>query len=511
MTNSPRSPASPLLAVSLAAGVLMGCSLFDEDSSEQAPTPTAGATQTLPSGEPVPPTPLPPDPPGTVYDVEWVESASPPLLEGRELESPLADVVPDVEPVWRLYVVESDSEPRPLRESGRLLVTTRWGRESDSLTVQYLTQVEGDGYVRGYERFIVASGETAWDVLSTNNPSFDLSPDGSRFAMRDGTQGRPFNRGAFSVWQPDGETLLLEGFTSERPREWSPDGRYFISTGYAGSVTTPQEQSRNYYLLEPGADEVVLLGRPGPNNGINIGWKVDGSTIAFTEDGGSSLSLFDPVTQELRSIDLGQVLPNSPAPAWSANGGYVAVADGVVDVETEQVLLAPSGSPVRGAAVSPDGSMLVQTEGIFESACEPLQSNRVMLTAVETGVQSILLDCGEEEVFTEVEWLDAGHLLVRSADCDQCEPFYFSVRLFTFPDLSVQNLTDGREIGASYAVAPDRSRVLIGGDSLRVFDAGGVLIREIVPPLGYKVTAVSWSADGSSFAYVVGPARVNLI
>jgi hypothetical protein len=121
----------------------------------------------------------------------------------------------------------------------------------------------------------------------------------------------------------------------------------------------------------------------------------------------------------------------------------------------------------------------------------------------------VLLGCGED-VFLDVEWVDEAHLLVRSADCDACEPRYFGIKLFSLPDGSMLDLTEGQEDGASYAISPDRRRILVGGAKLRLHDASGALLRVIDPPAGYKVTGLAWSRDGARFVYVVAPAEAFL-
>ena len=65
--------------------------------------------------------------------------------------------------------------------------------------------------------------------------------------------------------------------------------------------------------------------------------------------------------------------------------------------------------------------------------------------------------------------------------------------------------TDGQEAGAEFAVSPDGNRVLITGNTLRMYDAKGWLLREIQPPEGASVLQAAWSKDGRSFAYTTGP------
>jgi hypothetical protein len=67
-------------------------------------------------------------------------------------------------------------------------------------------------------------------------------------------------------------------------------------------------------------------------------------------------------------------------------------------------------------------------------------------------------------------------------------------------------LTQGLEKGATYGLSPDGSRILVTGSKLRVYTIDGQLEREISPPAGHVVLAAAWAEDGSSFAYITGPA-----
>jgi WD40 repeat protein len=502
-----------LLTLAFAAGLLAACSVFD--SGPASPTPAPEPTAPI-GGQPQEPGPAAATavPPGSLFEVTWTPAEPPRTLAAFELPSPFAEFV-DVEGVWRLYAVAVDSgEPRLLQETGRWLQDPVWSLMDDTLSLSYLTRAEGsESFLRGYEQLDAATGSLNWDLLTDLAPFLSMSPDGTRFVMDEGS-GRPFNRGPRAVWQPGGEALLLGSFTAEGLLEWSPDGRFFIATGYPGPVTTPQEQARDHYLIEPDRDEVVFIGRSQQGSSLNTAWSPDNGRIAFTL--GEDFVIFDLSTRQSRTIPLGDGFQTFNEPSWSADGRYIAVEGGVVDVTAARVLLAPSPppdepapSPVRDSAVSPDGSMLAWTESIFTSDCEGLQSSRALLKDVNTARETVLLGCGED-VFLDVEWVDEAHLLVRSADCDACEPRYFGIKLFSLPDGSMLDLTEGQEDGASYAISPDRRRILVGGAKLRLHDASGALLRVIDPPAGYKVTGLAWSRDGARFVFVVAPAEAFL-
>jgi Tol biopolymer transport system component len=454
-------------------------------------------------------------PPGSGFEVTWTPAEPPRELEAIELPSPFAEFL-EVEAVWRLYSVDGDSgDPRLLQETGRWLQDPVWSLSGLSLSLSYLTRIEGsDTWPRGYEQLDAATGSLNWDLLTDIGGSVSsMSKDGTRFLVAP-RSGRPFNRGPRAVWSPGEQALLLETFTSESFHEWSPDGRYFIATGYPGPVTTPQEQARDHYLIEPDRDEVVFIGRSQQGSSLNTAWSPDNGRIAFTL--GEDLVIFDVSTRQSRTIPLGAGFQTFDQPSWSADGRYLAMEDGVVDADAGRILLPPSSAPpqgtfdpVRDSAVSPNGSVLAWTENVFMTDCGEPRSTRVWLRDVATGQDTVLLECGRE-IFVEVDWTGTGRLLVRSADCDQCEPMDFGINLFAFPDAMPSDLTEGQEIGATYAVSPDRSRFLVGGARLRLFDASGALLRVIDPPAGYKVTGLAWSRDGARFVYVLGPAEAFL-
>jgi WD40-like Beta Propeller Repeat len=505
-----RVPPFVTLASAFAAAVLLtGCSLFGDD---EVPTPVASVTTRAPSSgtpqEPGPPASTP-DPPGSVYDVAWLPASPIATLDTPESEAPLADVVPDVEAVWRLFVVGGASgEPRQIQASGRWLHAPVWQEGDKAVTVEYFTRVEGPpGYVFGYTQLDLTAGAADWDFRTGLQPDFYLSPDGGRFAVRDtSSSSGPFSRGVMYVMQPGGETLRLDGFTVEEFRGWSPDGHFFIASGYAAGITSPAEQSRDYYLLEPGLDEAVLIGHASRGSSLHLDWSPDGSTIAFTE--GTDLVLFDIARRQRNVIPLGLALTDSPH--WSLDGRYIAVGDGVVDVQAGSVLVSPQAAFVLDSEASPGGAYLTALLDPF-GTCDELQDNQTTLVDVSTGERHVLFDCDGSGVDDRVDWIAPDRFLLLTVPCYACETSAALVTLVTLPGGEEMELTDGLENGGAYAISPDRNRILVGGETLRLYDSSGTPLRVIEPPKGYKITGMSWSNDGLSFAYVVGPATVNLI
>lgn len=506
MNYRARTPAALILCFALGM-LLAGCSLFDSDGGATL-TPTAEPAVGGQPQEPGPP-PSTPDPPGTVYEVAWLPADPTATLDTPESEAPLADVVPDVEAVWRLYVVEGEStEPRQIQASGRWLHAPVWQEDDKAVTVEYFTRVEGPpGYVFGYTQVDVATGAAEWDFRVGLQPDFNLSPDGARFAVRDMSSSFGlFPRGVMYVMQPGGETLRLDGFTVENFRGWSPDGRFFLASGYAAEITSPAEQSRDYYLLEPGLDEAVLIGHASRGSSLPLDWSPDGSTIAYSE--GTDLVLFDVATRQRRVVSLGLTITASPR--WSLDGRYVAAGDGLIDVKTGSVLVLPQAAFVLDSEASPGGAYLTALLDPF-ATCEEVQDNQTTLVDVSTGENRVLFDCDGFGVDDRVDWIAPDRFLLLTVPCYACETSAAIVTLVTLPGKDATELTDGLENGGVYAISPDRSRILVGGETLRLYDSNGTLLRVIESPKGYKITGLSWSNDGLSFAYIVGPATVNLL
>jgi hypothetical protein len=455
------------------------------------------------------PSPALPDPPGTVYQVTWVTADAPAVVDVPDTAAPLADVV-EGEAIWRLYVVQGESaEPRLLRESERWLQRVVWQPDGDTVTLTYFTSAEGLGYVRGYMKLDVTSTSTMWDFRRDAQPSLYPDPQMARFLVddRSGPRSGPFQPAVYSVTEPDGQTLRLQGFDGEAQEGWSPDGRYFVATGYPGPNLTPQEQARDLYLLEPGRDTIVLLGRAPQGFSLQVGWSPDSARLAFTQ--GTDLIIFDVESHDRTSLSLGVEVGGFPT--WTEDGRYISIGDGVVDVASRSVVLEPTGESTVAAEVAPGGSHLVRTTDIFSRCQSPSiqQGNLTLLTDLASGRETTLFDC-EDGVHTQLRWLGEERLIAFSPDCYGCEPRRFWIKLVTIP-VTVRDLTEGRENGASFAVSPDGSRILVGGDKLRVYSSTGELLREIVPPPGTAVTGLAWSRDGFNFTYVVGPARINLI
>ena len=148
--KSSASPTAKFAVLLLLAVLMTGCSLFEDDSGDVTPTATLDPQN---GAGPVEPGPAPgePDPPGTVYEVQWILDDMPAVLDAIKVEFPLASVVPDVEAVWKLFVAEGvAAEPREFLTTGRLLNVPVWNPGDDSVTIPYFTSPQSNASAIGH-------------------------------------------------------------------------------------------------------------------------------------------------------------------------------------------------------------------------------------------------------------------------------------------------------------------------------------------------------------------------
>jgi hypothetical protein len=165
--------------------------------------------------------------------------------------------------------------------------------------------------------------------------------------------------------------------------------------------------------------------------------------------------------------------------------------------------------------VSPEGKWTVAASNFVPCGGPARATSRVYLPnetkAVELGSGRVvpLIGCADGLYVGTQRWLAPDTVLLAASTCmsPECGPQPpIALILASLPEAGLRYLTsEGGENLAGYAVSPDGGRVLVGGQALRLYTAGGDLLRTIAPPEGTYVTGLSWAPDGITYAYVVGP------
>ncbi len=438
--------------------------------------------------------------------VAWLQ-VDPPLGDVREQQHPFAGAVLSGEDVWRAYVVEGAGPPRRVLETSRMLSGPPvWSAEDSEIVFPFLSQTASGsgsqssaGIVTGYVAIDRVTARTLWERAFSGGASARLSPAGDLLAL---TVSTPVGgRTDVYVIDPDGTSIRLSTTRGQTSNPiWSPDGkRLLVSVIESGTTSV----NRFSFVVSPGEGGVIETGRLGQF----AAWSPDGRRIAGVQ--GEELVIFDVESRGESRLNLG---PRSGGnPAWSLDGRTVTYNGAIVAAETGRELPAP-GLRTTAASLSPDGKWFAI--GSDSTACARPSSadtrstptqNQTRLKEVATGRETLVLNCAEG-FFTYQRWLSPGFLLLGGSACaNPCLRPTTSVLLVTLPGARFQPLTSGPEEGAALAVSPDNQKVLVSGSELRLFSADGAPQRRIQPPEGFIVTAVSWSNDGSAFAYVTAP------
>jgi WD40 repeat protein len=501
-----------LLAV---CALVTACSLFGEDrpagdSDAPVPVPEQAFEPTQP--------PRDADRPGTVYQVRWEASEPPESAPFNEMDSPFAEFL-DEDPAWHVYLIEGAGQPRLVYQSTRMLANPTWTADG-GLLIPFATRGTDPSrpgevtYAYGLVDVDGASGRIRRELLNTNPEHQYWSPDGELTTIvdRTGPLGFPVQRGKLFIVDSNDEARRLEGFAVEAFAGWSPDGRYIVASGHAGAVLYPQELSTAYYLIEPGHDQIVLVGYSRNGQVLGHAWSPDGRFIAFPA--GSDVVILDVISRARKVVVLSVEIPS--VTGWSHDGRLVTAGDGLIDAATGRVLLAPTVESVISADVSLDGKRLVVSRqpayaGGPCAGSGSISDNQTLIRSVDFDSVSVALEC-EAGFHSHARWLVDGRLALKSPICWACDGADFWIKLFD-PDSDsgdLLDLTDGFENRGDFAISPDGSRVLVSGNALRLYDAEGRLLRRVDVAAGLRVTGIAWSSDGSSFAYVVGP-RLDLL
>jgi hypothetical protein len=486
----------PLLCLVL---LLSACSLLDGTDATPTPQPPDNRAPP-PLGTPAP-TPLPPQPGGTI-SITWKQVS--PQIHENELNRPFEDLVktnaaPGANDLWRLYTVTGDAAPRLELETRRWLFDAPWVDNGEALLLSYATRYQPgertqggprrdpDSWGRGALKLTPGAPAPQWDLRLPGSPS---ATPGSDFAIVPDGDAVLLLRSDGTLWAGTGA-----GFSSAAAP--SPDGRRLVLTG-RDQFEPDGDRERNFIAASLG-NEAVFAGY-----GDFRVWSPDSSRLALVRS--NEVSLFTPATGDSRTFAINtHESPNWPT-VWSPDGRYLAVRDGLIDVDAGRVVSQPTGRELIDAAFSPDGRWLALTlefnQGTRTTCDGPGLRNQTLLIDVAAGTERALFDCNR--FWAGIEWVDSERFLAYTHSCWSCEG-KSQLFLVAIADASAQPLN--RELGfwIDYDVSPDGSRVLVTGDQLRLCTASGTLLRSIPVEDGYAVTAVEWSPDGQSFAYIVGP------
>jgi len=484
----------PLLL--LTSLLLPGCSLF---GSEERHTPAVSGSRVA---SPVARETVP---------VIWVEDALPPV-HGLQQERPFRDVVVEGEDFWRLYVVEGGGDPEIITESRRLLSSPVWADDGVSLLIATASRLEGrvpNSFLNGYAKYARGDAHPIWDEAFEPSVSAKPAPNARLLLVTD-RRGLGGRASAVYLKEPLGKSWRLEGLPGDSIRgdAWSPDGAYsVISVRHEHELGLP---ARSFYVVQPSGDHALFVGVQ--DYGITPRWSPDGGRLAFAS--GHDLVVLDIASGHRQTVPIGLYI--AAAPRWNETGALIAFENGVIDAVSGRVLIQPGETHVTDSAISPDGRWfafsLEPRPPVGASCVLPPLANVTLLRDLDGPAHQArpLLSC-EDGFYTYVNWVASDRLMVRGPSCWGCESYTSRLALVSVPEGGVQPLTEGLEPAASYAVSPEDGRLLVGGSKLRVYAANGSPLRVIEAPRGFAVTAVAWSPDGSRFAYVVGPARLDIL
>ncbi len=314
-----------------------------------------------------------------------------------------------------------------------------------------------------------------------------------------------------------GRTRILTGppgRLSTGSADWSPDGAYVV-------ISVIEE--------EPGGGRVPVPVFAVPTAGGTARKITDASvflaawspgdthSLAYVSEDGA-LWLFDADSGVNRRLTADGSFVHGATPSFH-DDGRIQIGNQLIDPETGDATvyhLNVSPDDAFTLTISPDGAYAVAADTFGQNtvgdipACEANPSasspqNHVFLYDLAADATTLLKDCdGRNFIF--FSWLnDNRHLTMTGAECFACESPNRSIVLKDIETGAEVPLTDGYEFDANALVSPDGQKVLVTGDSLRIYDANGRLLRQIDPPDGFSVTGAAWAPDSDGFTYVIGP------
>jgi TolB protein len=355
-----------------------------------------------------------------------------------------------------------------------------------------------------YELHVAAAdGSGDKTIFATDQSiSYALSPDSSQIAVSEGT----YNSATVHFINFDGIERARATYNggSEGQLEWSPDGRYLVSTfNAAGSQTLvafSSDGSSQKQLLTSSSSASVLLS----------GWLPDGELLlekSRTASGGADLLAFDLGAGTSRTLtDLNIWKDYFGQPAVSPDGKAVAVlspggaaACGSITTSTTiwtidlasgaSTQITPDGFCGSGGMVwSPDGAQLAY------SAMTTADVSTLNVLDVATG-QSRTATHGLDNV---IAWLPDGTLLADEYNCINCDGGVLHLFAVNASSGARRDLT----ASASSAVSP-YGRIVTADGAVKTLDASGGQFAVLAPQeSGWGYSSFAWTGDESHITYL---------
>ncbi len=442
-----------------------------------------------------------------------------------------------------VYIAGLSGESRQVYATKREILSLGW--EQDGVVLGFQTKRTAPSKLPDGELTFVWHGSTTispqGDAVDTLDaiPKWTLNPPPeSDFGARSSASGlaggsqvlvvyrtssppsppltsRVYHIQAVYIVDERGEGRKLEGIADLSGVTWFPNGKAIL--GQRGAVQLAQGEA---YFIPTGDGEVVLVPKPigVAVEGTQAGVSGSGSRAAFIVINPSPgardayAGVYDSETGTVRLLGPGG---SSYVVMWPSGSSQFLIGGEIVDATTGERqkgslddIRPPSTPPWE--ALSPDGryvaSVQIDPPAGWRATpeCEGLPFN-LRLRDVSGGQTKTLLQCQGGHP-GGVTWLNERQLVASIGTCWACGGGSSNLLLIDVVTGEAKSLTDGLETRARFRASPDGSKVLVDGDTLRVFDTEGRLIKDFGrPPEGFKFEGLAWSPDSSSVVFVVGP------
>ncbi len=483
-----------------------------------------------------------------------------------EVENPFAGTFGGEEsPVWRVYIAEAGEPEHELLATRRWVRGFSW--DEDGLKLQAQTQRRLPSTLGTVTALweVTSTVDTRTGLLQdtfdplphsgcTNCERGPLGGAAPGVAMGQNPGGDKllvhvfYNQGIADPSRPpfllreayvvdvDGRSRRLEGLRAIGEAEglpdlggfeWLPGGDMLLgSSGYERGV----HEDRYFIPLESGA--AVFL-----RESLGMTWRAEGRDrveprdprvvfayydAAGPQGPGNYLGLYNTQTGEAWQLGtappasrLNSSLPPSIAFLWPPESErfmagmepssiLIDPGNGARELGTISGLVPPYAPP---EVSSPSGRYTAYFETREpgtprDPSCAGLPY-RLNLRDERNSETRVLLQC-DTDVAGTLTWLSDKHLIAGIYNCSQCGPTESRVLLIDIDSGRWSSLTEGLEPRASAEPAPDGLKVAVLGDTLRVYDNLGRLIRDYGPaPAGMAYGGAIWSPDSETIVYYV--------